>query len=38
MATNIRRQENVDHHSKCIVEIPQAAFAKKHGIHTQSIN
>jgi hypothetical protein len=38
LTTNMRKQGNVDCQSKSIVEVPQTAFAKKHGLHTQSIN
>jgi hypothetical protein len=38
MTTNMKKQENVDLQSKSIVGIPQTAFPKKHGLHTQSTN
>jgi hypothetical protein len=38
ITTSMRRQGNVDHQSRSIVEVSQTAFAKKHGLHTQSIN
>jgi hypothetical protein len=38
ISINMRRQGNVDHQSKSIVEVPQTVFAKKHGLHLQSIN
>jgi hypothetical protein len=38
ITTNMMRQGNVDRQTESIVEVPQTAFAKKHGLHTQSIN
>jgi hypothetical protein len=38
MTTNMKKEENVDHQLKSTVEVPQTAFPKKHGLHTQSMN
>jgi hypothetical protein len=38
ITANMKRQGNVYDQSKSIVGVPQPAFAKKHGTHTQSIN
>jgi hypothetical protein len=38
MTTNMKKQGCEDSQSKSIVGVPQTAFPKKHGLHTQSMN